>query len=192
MSEKSSLKEEHGDVCPHTIAFLFDNWIRRLFQSPSKIVGEYLKEGDQVMDCGCGPGFFSLEMAKLVGKQGKVFAVDLQQQMLDKLEKKAIRKGLNDRIVLHQSQPEAIGLEAAVDFILVFYMIHETPNPQGFLAEMKELLKENGRILIVEPKMHTDQKLFEEFVKMAEEAGLDPVDFPKKKGGRSVLLAQRS
>lgn len=192
MSPNESHPEKHGDVCPHTIAFLFDNWIRRLFQNPRKIVGEYIKEGDQVLDCGCGPGFFSLEMARLVGNQGKVIAVDLQQQMLDKLEKKAIKKGLQNRIMLHRCQPSTIALKAEVDFILVFYMIHETPNPQGFLAEMKSLLKENGRILIVEPKMHTDQTLFDSFVKMAADAGLRAIDFPAKKGGRSVLLTHDS
>ena len=188
MSDSTVLEQKVGDVCPHQIAFMFDNWLRRLIQSPRKIVGEYIQTGQTVLDLGCGPGFFTVEMAKMVGPKGKVIAVDLQEMMLAKLQKKATKKGLVERIRFHQCESAAIGLEAQVDFILVFYMIHETPNSKGFFQEMKQLLNKTGKILIVEPKMHTDEQLFAGFVQEAEEVGLKPLDFPKGKGGRSVLL----
>jgi ubiquinone/menaquinone biosynthesis C-methylase UbiE len=142
----------HGHVCPHRAAFILDNWIRRLFQNPVKIVGEYVKEGDTVIDFGCGPGFFSIPLARLVGEKGKVFAVDLQEEML------------------------------------AFYMVHETPDPAAFLKEVKTLLKEGGKFLVAEPKMHVNQKKFEEMIEMAKQAGFTVAGFPVKKGGRSVLL----
>ncbi len=188
MSHSKNPDNRKGDVCSHQIAFLFDNWLRRLIKPPQKIVGEYLKEGDIAVDLGCGPGFFTTEMAKMVGQSGRVIAVDLQKQMLTKLGKKAKKKGLASRIDLHQSESASIGLDAQVDFILVYWMIHETPNSKGFFQEMKNMLNKNGKILIVEPKMHTDQKLFDGFINEAGEAGLKPLDFPKGKGGRSVLL----
>lgn len=179
-------KNDH--VCPHQFAFMLDNWLRRIVQSPKKIVGEYLEEGDSVLDLGCGPGYFSIDMAKLVGESGKVIAADLQPQMLEKVEKKARKHKVHQRMEFHQCHATGIGLNKQVDFILAFYMIHETGDPKIFLTEMKQMLKENGKILIVEPKMHVSQQLFESMLKEAREVGLKVAKHPEKKGGRSVLL----
>ena len=70
-------------ICPHKFSFMLDNIFRRRLQHPRKIVGEYLRPGDTVIDLGCGPGFFTIDMAKVVGPTGKVIAVDLQRSMLD-------------------------------------------------------------------------------------------------------------
>ncbi len=86
------------DVCSAKHAVFLDNLIRKWLQNPRKILNEYIKEGMTVVDLGCGPGFFSLELARLVGDNGKVIAADLQQAMLDKVKKKISReleKGLN-------------------------------------------------------------------------------------------------
>jgi len=71
-------KEYKGDVCSHTHSFFLDNFLRRLIQNPKKIVGEYIKKGDTIIDLGCGPGYFSIAMAKMVGDTGRVYSVDLQ------------------------------------------------------------------------------------------------------------------
>ncbi len=177
-----------GDVCPHKIAFLFDNWLRRVFQNPQKIVGDYLQEGDTVIDIGCGPGYFAVDMAKMVGKSGKVFAADLQMQMLEKAKKKASRQNLRDRMEFHQCQPSSIGLKQKADFILAFYVVHETPSAKKFLKEVREMLRPHGKLLVVEPKMHVSRQTFEEMLADAKSAGLKIADRPKGKGGRSVLL----
>lgn len=189
MSESSKPQEKRGDVCPHQFAFMLDNWFRRWFHHPEKIVGDYIKEGDTVIDLGCGPGFFSIDMAKKVGKNGRVIAVDLQKQMINKVKKKAKKKGVNDRMVFHQCEPGKIGLNQTADFVLAFYMIHEVPDPKSCLKEMRGLLKTGGKLLIVEPKMHVSDKIFETMLKDAEEAGFKVIDLPKDKGGRSVLLS---
>lgn len=175
-------------VCPHQIAFFLDNWFRRLIQNPKKILGLYISTGDTVMDMGCGPGFFTIDMAKMVGPNGRVIAVDLQEKMLSHVRKKATRHGVDDRITYHQCPSDRIGFDDKADFILAFYMIHETPDPKGFLEETKTLLKDKGKILVVEPKMHVSQELFEEMLTDAENVGLKAVDFPKSLGGRSVLF----
>ena len=65
-----------------------DGRVRKIIQDPKRIVKQYVKEGMKVLDIGCGPGFFSFEMAKMVGPDGKVVAADIQQEMLDKLKDK--------------------------------------------------------------------------------------------------------
>ena len=91
-----------GRVCPYQMAFMLDNWIRRLFQNPVKLLADYIREGNTVVDLGCGPGFFTIDMAEMVGSTGQVIAVDLQPGMLDRVRKKAFRKRVADRIAIHQ------------------------------------------------------------------------------------------
>lgn len=76
------------DVCSYKRAGFFDSKIRKLFQNPNKILSPYIDKGMNVLDLGCGPGFFTLEMANLVGESGKVVAADLQEEMLVKVENK--------------------------------------------------------------------------------------------------------
>ncbi len=188
-------KNNHkGDVCSHTHSFALDNVFRRLFQNPQKIVGEYVKKGDTIIDLGCGPGFFTVEMAKMAGPKGKVIAVDLQKQMLAKLEKKSKKLGLEARIVRHLCPEDAIGLgpDIAADFILAFYMIHETPDQKRFLEKIKPLLKKEGKLLIVEPMFHVSKKNFKRTEEITQKVGFSIIDRPKKKGGRSLLLQQQT
>jgi len=65
-------------VCPVEKAGILDNRLRRLVQDPKIILKPYLKEGMIALDVGCGPGYFSLDMARMVGKTGRVIACDLQ------------------------------------------------------------------------------------------------------------------
>ncbi|MEJ2136869.1 MAG: methyltransferase domain-containing protein, partial [Desulfofustis sp.] len=77
-----------NSICSHHHSFALDNFFRRVVQSPKRILGPYLNKGDTVVDLGCGPGFFCLAMAELVGSSGSVFAVDLQREMLDRVQAK--------------------------------------------------------------------------------------------------------
>jgi len=178
-----------GRVCPYQMAFMLDNWIRRWFQNPARLIGEYVQTGDTAVDVGCGPGFFTIDMAKLVGASGQVIAVDLQDDMLQHVRKKALRHGLADRIVYHQCRADGIGLECQANFILAFYMVHETPDPQCFFTEIHSMLAPRGKLLVVEPKMHVSRMSFLAMVEIAVDAGLKRVGSPSGKGGRAVLLA---
>lgn len=177
-------------VCSHSHSFILDNFIRRFLQNPRKIVGEYIEKGDTIIDLGCGPGFFSIEMAKMVGRTGRVYSVDLQKEMLEKVREKAVQQGLLERIHLHECPQHTIGLETGIyaDFVLAFYMVHETPDSRRLLKEVKGLLKKEGRFLIVEPTFHVSKKRFAQMRQEAETQGFSVIDTPARKGGRSLLL----
>ncbi len=99
-----------GDVCPWGVGYFIDNPVRRLFHDPCKILGNYLNPGMTVMDIGCGMGFFSIAMAKMVGEKGRIIAVDPQPQMLDVLRKRARTAGVAERIQTHQCGQALSGL----------------------------------------------------------------------------------
>lgn len=180
-------KDEH--VCPVEKAGGLDSGIRKIVQSPRKILGNYAREGMTVLDLGCGPGFFSVEMAKMVGASGKVIAVDLQEGMLQKLKNKIQGTEIEKRIKLHKCDGYKIGITEKVDLVLAFYMFHEVPDQKKFLEEIKSMLKPNGEVFIVEPKFfHVSKQAFEETMNMAKEIGFTPIERPKVFLSRAVVL----
>ena len=191
MTDTITAQTDKGHVCPHQIGFMLDNRLRRLIQNPARILGDYIRKGATVIDMGCGPGFFTIDMARMVGEDGRVIAVDLQEHMLLKVKRKADKYGVADRMEFHRCNSNSIGLNKKADFILAYYMIHETPNPKGLLVELKDLLEDGGKLLIVEPKIHVSRKLFEAMLRDAEEVGLRVVELPKRKGGRSALFGKQ-
>lgn len=176
-------------ICPVELAGGLDNKIRKWLQNPGKIVGAYVKEGMTVLDVGCGPGFFSMEMAGMVGKSGRVIAADLQEGMLGKLKEKIRGTEIAERITLHKCAADKIGVAEGVDFVLSFYMVHEVPHPEEFFKEIYSILKPNGQYLIVEPKLlHVSKKAFALTVMKAEAAGFKPVAQPHILLSWSILL----
>jgi ubiquinone/menaquinone biosynthesis C-methylase UbiE len=179
---------EKNRVCPVTLARFLDSRIRRWLQDPRKMLRPYIKEGMTVLDVGCGPGFFSIELAQMVGKSGRVIASDLQEGMLRKLRDKIRGTELEERITLHRCEKNKLGLSEDVDFVLALYMVHEIPNQEDFFNEIKSVLKANGQVLIVEPPFHTSKGAFERTIQKAWEAGFIAVDRPKIFPNKAVVL----
>ena len=166
--------EKNRRVCPVENAGSLDNIFRKWVHNPQKLLKNYIHEGMTVLDVGCGPGLFSIEMATMVGKRGKVIAVDLQAGMLKKLKNKITGKEIEKIIELHQCEKNKIGISEKVDFVLAFYMIHEVPSQMSFFKEIKSILKPNGKIFIIEPKFHVSKKAFEDTINIAIKIGLKP------------------
>ena len=124
-------------VCPVALSGSLDNSIRKYLQNPQKILRPYIAEGMTVLDVGCGPGFFTIEMARMVGKSGRVIAADLQEGMLQKVKEKVKGTELEERILLHKCGENNIGVSEPVDFVLLFYMVHEVPNKEHFFNEIR-------------------------------------------------------
>jgi Methylase involved in ubiquinone/menaquinone biosynthesis len=183
------MDSERNRVCPVELANSLDNRIRRWLQNPQKILAPYIKEGMTVLDIGCGPGFFSIEMAKMVGRSGKVISADLQEGMLQKLGNKIKGTELEERIKLVKCDKDKINISERVDFILAFFMVHEVPDKNSFFKELKNILNEKGQFLIVEPKLfHVSQKEFELTIKLAENNGFKIYQGPKLPFSWSALL----
>ena len=177
-----------GHICPWWFAYTFDNRLRRFFHNPEKMLCPYVSKGVTVLDVGCGMGFFSIGLAKLVGDKGCVIAADIQPKMLEVTQKRADKNGLSRIIRLHKSEPNRLGVDTPVDFILAFWMVHEVPHPKLFFDQIRACLKSNGRILIVEPKLHVSSKRFGETAALAQKAGLDLCDTPTIKFSRSAIF----
>jgi len=185
-------KEINKRVCPAEFAGMLDNSIRRLFQNPRRLMEPYISKGMSVLDLGCGPGFFSIEIARIVSDSGKVIAADLQEGMLEKVNRKIKGTDLEKRIELHKCQVDKIGISEKVDFVLAFWMIHEVPDQYNLFRELESILKPPGKIFIIEPKFHVSDKSFGEMIKIAENSGFEISGRPKVVFSRTVLLTHKS
>jgi ubiquinone/menaquinone biosynthesis C-methylase UbiE len=174
-------------ICPVERAGGLDNSFRKLFQSPNKILNNLISEDMHVLDLGCGPGYFTVEIAKML-RSGKVVAADLQEGMLSIVKNKIKGTDLEERIVLHKCEDDKTGVSDKVDFILAFYMIHEVPDQKRLFDELRSILKLNGKLYIIEPKFHVTGKMFNDMINKLEDSGFRIVDRPKVFFSRAILL----
>jgi ubiquinone/menaquinone biosynthesis C-methylase UbiE len=187
------MADERNRVCPVELANSLDSRIRRWLQNPNKILSPFVREGMTVLDVGCGPGFFSIEMAKMVGKTGKVIAVDLQDGMLEKLRAKTRGTQLEGIIRLVKCEKDNINVPEKVDFGLAFFMVHEVPDKASLFKQLKAILKEKGLILLVEPKLfHVSRDEFEATKVLAAQAGFTVNPGPRLLLSWSAVLGNAS
>ena len=178
-------------VCPPWVGYLLLNPLRRLLENPDKMLGQFVRDGMVVLEPGCGMGYFTLALARMVGPEGRVVAVELQGKMLSVLGRRASRSGLSDRIELRQTGAEGLGIEdlsGEVDFAAAIHLVHEIPDQASFFTQVWKALKPGGKLLVVEPKGHVSLDQFEQTVATAEKAGFKSGSLPGKVGGRGVLL----
>ena len=181
----------HGRVCPWWIGYLLASPIRRFAHNPRTILAPLVSEGMTVLEPGPGMGFFTLELARLVGEGGRVIAVDIEPRMLAELVRRARRAGLAERIEARASAAERLGtadLAGTVDFVLAFAVVHELPSVERFFAEMAQALKPGAKLLLSEPNGHVSAGDFEGELKAAEQAGFAVDSQPAIKRSRSALL----
>src|SRR4030042_2414408 len=174
-------------VCPVELAGSLDSFLRRLVQKPRRILKPYILPGMTILDLGCGPGFFTIEIAKMLNCSGKVIAADLQEGMLEKVKTKISGTQLEKKIELHKCEADRIGVTSKVDFVLAFYVVHEVKDHIRLFEELRTILQPGGKILIIEPGFHVSLKSFEEMVRKFSESGFKVTARPKNLFSHSVL-----
>ena len=175
------------------MGFLLANPLRRIGQNPHRLLTPFVRERMTVLEPGPGMGFFTLEMAWLVGPQGKVVAVDIQPRMLEGLRRRARRAGLDGRINARLASQNGLGvddLRGAVDFILAFAVVHELPDAEAFFRDAYAVLKSGSKLLLAEPPGPVTGEEFALTVSRAENAGLHVIDRPVIGSSHAAVLAR--
>jgi ubiquinone/menaquinone biosynthesis C-methylase UbiE len=109
-----------------------------------------LQPGQVVCDMGCGNGYYTLPMAKLIGKTGRVLAVDIQPEMLHMLDLRAKEARIFNVKPIQSTVVDPKLPEGEVDLILLVDVYHEFSHPEQMLAAMRKALKPSGRVALVE------------------------------------------
>jgi ubiquinone/menaquinone biosynthesis C-methylase UbiE len=127
------------------------------FIKPQEVINKcQITQGMHVADLGCGNlGYFVLPIAKLVGKDGKVFAVDIQNPVLEGVRSRARLEGLSN-VVTVRSNLEIVGStkipEKSLDLALLINVLFQNKNKENMLKEASRLLKPGAKLVVIDWK----------------------------------------
>ncbi len=163
-----------GHTCPPFIGRILLSPLRRLFENPDRLFSSYIKKDMLVLEPGCGMGYFTIPLARMVGLKGRVIAIDIQDKMLAALYQRAIKAGVSDRIEIRRAAGRSLSIDdlaEKADFAVAIHMVHEVPDQQAFFREIFKALKPGGRLLVIEPRIHVSRKKFTESLDQAGQCG---------------------
>ncbi len=184
------MAERH--VCPWWLGYTFLGPIREwLTGKPEELFAEYVKEGMTVLEPGPAMGFFTLPLARMVGPEGRVIAVDIQPKMLEVLDRRARKAGLEDRIETRLAQADRLDIDdlnGRVDFVLAFAMVHEMPSDTEFFNAMAAALKPKQFLFFAEPVGHVKDEDFLRELKVAQAEGFEIAGNPTVRRSQAAIL----
>ena len=121
---------------------------RRKWQDPEAILLDIgLMGGFTFVDLGCGDGFFAMPAARLVGKRGRVYAVDADRKAVARLKKKCAMEGLGNLTAIAGRAEEIIFCQACADVVFFGIVFHDFNNPAAVLENARIMLKAAGRLI---------------------------------------------
>lgn len=160
----------------------FKRWLNK---NASEVLAEVgVRAGQVVLDFGCGSGTYTIPAAKLVGAEGRVYALDISKKALDQVEKKAKQEELKNIVRIDASGEEGIRLEdKTIDLMLLFDILHKIDNSEALFDEAHRILKSDGVVSIY--PMHLAE---EEVERLATRRGFQLKD--RKFQGRILIYSR--
>ena len=129
--------------------FMHDNPILGRIRNPYDILRNIgIKEGMSVLDIGAGPGFFTIPAAKIVGPNGRVFALDIYFKSGEIIKNKMKKENLENIEFLLESAEKTSLPDSSIDFAIMFGIIHNIKFLEILKNELKRIIKSNGKIAI--------------------------------------------
>lgn len=126
----------------------FDDNERRQWQNPEAILSSIgLRQGLTFIDIGCGSGFFALPAARMVGANGKVYALDTSANSIAVLKEQAVRESLNNIYLTIGRAEELVLCEQCADIAFIGIALHDFQDPSSVLKNARRMLKSDGRLV---------------------------------------------
>jgi len=124
---------------------------RMYWQMPLRVMDELgIEEGMNVADVGAGIGYFTLKLSKRVGKTGRIYASDIDENALAFLDERRRAAGLENIAIIHGREDDPLIPEASVDLILIVNAIHLVKEKTLFLSNIRNSLKKGGKVVFVQ------------------------------------------
>jgi ubiquinone/menaquinone biosynthesis C-methylase UbiE len=160
---------------PPFIGWFLDSDLRRWLQPPDKIIERSgIKPGMKVLDLGCGNGAYTNFVARAVGEQGKVYAVDIQSAMLHGLERKLARAQNQDITNVEMKKAHAYDLpfeDESIDLVYMVTVLQEIPDRGRALREVSRILKPGGILAVTEILIDSDYPLRSTTIELCQREG---------------------
>lgn len=128
-----------------------DNPKRREMLPVDRVLAEMgLKENDILADIGCGIGYFSIPAAQLIGSKGMVYALDVKNEMIEEVEKRAKKNDLDNIRTVVTDEYDLKLEDKSVSYAFICTVLHEIEDRIKFLNETKRILNSSGKVAVVE------------------------------------------
>jgi ubiquinone/menaquinone biosynthesis C-methylase UbiE len=144
LKESAPMKDSHFKM----MSLIHDNPLRRRFNSPTQTLkAAGVRPGLRVLEIGCGPGFFTLPAAAVIGEKGRLYTIDIHPLAIERVREKLSLSGLKN-VELYQADAANTGLPAnSINLVLVFGVLHSLPLGQVF-PEFHRLLRPGGMVAV--------------------------------------------
>ena len=155
-------------VMGHQGASWLDRPEREAEEAPTRAIRALrIEPGQTVADIGAGSGYYSLLLSKAVGPQGRVFATDIQPEMLAIMKSKIDAQAIGNVQLVLGTETETKLPDGSVDVAIMVDVYHELQQPQLFLRSVKRALKPGGRLVLIEFRKEDPQVPIREEHKMS-------------------------
>ena len=162
MNSKSKERHHHSNFAFWIITIMHDNPILPLFRDPYRLLKTAgLKPGQKVLEVGCGPGFFTIPAAKIVGNEGLIYAVDVHPLAIKRVQKKIVEKQIKNVKPTLTNASETEFPDQSIDLAFVFGLRHIAGGLENLISEMHRILKPGGT-LSFEKTRGPEQELIQE------------------------------
>ena len=166
----------HPSPIPWRWARFIDNPLRRLVQSPSRVMEQAgVHEGMRVLELGPGPGFFTLEASQRAGDSGRLYCLDIQPQLIARLKHRIEREGLENVALMVGDAAALPFADNSLDLAFLVTVFGEIPNKDEALRELYRVLRLGGILSVSEILVDPDYSLPGTIISQAHKAGFEPV-----------------
>jgi len=184
MSNKIHKRQHHSNFAFKIITIMHDNPLLPIIRNPYKILEKAgLKSGQNVLEVGCGPGFFTIPAAHIVGKEGKVYAVDTHPLAIERVQNKINKAGINNVSLIHANASETGLPDQSINLAFMFGLPYIQGGLDSLLTEMYRIFKP-GAILAFQKSRGSKEKL----IKEVQQKGFSYLD----KKGRILIFKKES
>jgi ubiquinone/menaquinone biosynthesis C-methylase UbiE len=124
------------------------------WQLPSRVIDSLdIQPGDRVADIGSGDGYFTFQLSKAVGAGGKVYAVEVDNNLVDELSQKARDGGYDNVVVVQGEVDDPLLPDGKIDLVFLCNSYHHIKDRVGYFARLREDLSESGRVAVIDLKV---------------------------------------
>jgi len=162
MSNKIEEKYHHSKFAFRMISLMHDNPLLPYFRNPQRLLkAAGLKQGQKVLEVGCGPGFFTIPAAKIVGEEGFVYAVDVHPLAIERVKAKIRREGIRNVTPLLANASDTGLPDRSIDLAFLFGLQYIAGGLENVISEIHRILKPGG-VLSFEKVRGSEKKLIAE------------------------------
>jgi SAM-dependent methyltransferase len=175
------------------LGYLLASPLRRLLQRPEE-PAPMRKREHACPGCGMRDGILFPAARQVRRQAGKVVCVDMQRRMTKGLMRRVRKAGLSEIIDARTCRPDSLGLDdvtGTIDFVLAFAVVHDVPDKERLLVEIRNTMKKTGKLVLAEPMAHVAKGDFGLTISIAQRNGFDVIADLDVRRSLARLLAKR-